>query len=112
MLAGIIQTIILSIIFICLIHHLFHFFKDTLTVPQVKDLVNAPSKKYKDMYEIIYKRENGDNHANDTSLLSQLPQVSSSVASPLSQIDVDMLLPTPTSQMKDELKSFLKKQMK
>ena len=46
MLSWIIQMSIISIVFIFLIHHLLSFFKTTLTVPKVKDLVNSPSQKY------------------------------------------------------------------
>ena len=34
-------------------HHLFNFFKDTLTVPKVKDLVKQSSESYKDIDKII-----------------------------------------------------------
>ena len=57
MLSFIFQTIILSLIFIWLIHHLFNYLKDTLTVPKIKDLVNEPNKKYKEMYEIINQHQ-------------------------------------------------------
>jgi hypothetical protein len=46
MLSWTIQITIISLIFILLLHHLFQFFKNTLTVPKVKDLVNSPHKKY------------------------------------------------------------------
>jgi len=38
-----------------LAHHLFNFFKDTLTVPKVKDLVQQPTASYKDIEELISK---------------------------------------------------------
>ena len=53
MLFWILQSMVLSIIFILLIHHLIHFFKTTLTIPKMKDLVNAPTQKYDNMYNII-----------------------------------------------------------
>ncbi len=37
---------IISLILIMLIHHLFNFFRDTLTVPKVKDLVKQPQNSY------------------------------------------------------------------
>lgn len=55
MLSWVIQISIISVIFIFLIHHLFEFFKSTLTVPKIKDLVNAPNKKYESIYSTIYK---------------------------------------------------------
>jgi hypothetical protein len=53
MLLWIIQITLLSIILIFLVHYLIDFFKSTLTVPKIKDLVNNPSHKYENMYNII-----------------------------------------------------------
>ena len=53
MLSWIIQITIISIILIFLVHYLINFFKSTLTVPKIKDLVNAPIQKYEKMYNII-----------------------------------------------------------
>ena len=53
MLYWIIQTTIISIIFICLLHFLIDFYTSILTVPKVKDLVNNPAKKYETIYNII-----------------------------------------------------------
>ena len=44
------QITVISIILIFLVHHLIHFFKSTLTVPKVKDLVHAPAQKYENIY--------------------------------------------------------------
>jgi len=49
MIIGIIQWVIISLTLIMLIHHLFYFFKKTLTVPKIKDLVIKPSQTYKDI---------------------------------------------------------------
>ena len=51
--SWIIQITIISIILIFLVHHLIHFFKTMLTVPKIKDLVNTPNEKYKNIYETI-----------------------------------------------------------
>ena len=51
----IIQSTILSALLIFLVHYLFEFFKSTMTVPRVKDLVKAPSKKYEEMFSLINK---------------------------------------------------------
>jgi len=67
------------------------FLKSTLTVPKIKDLVNSPNQKYKNIYDTI-----SHNSSNYT--------------------DID-LLPTEnfenndSNSMKNELKSFLKKQL-
>lgn len=59
----VLQTTILSVIFIYIAHSLFLYFRDTMTVPKIKDLVNAPSKQYMDMYGIISKRK--EHHDDD-----------------------------------------------
>jgi len=109
MLSWIIQISIISIIFIFLVHHLLGFFKSTLTVPKMKDLVNSPVKKYQDIFDTI-TNSNTINNSN-TNYNKYLPT---------SDLDADYtdinLLPTENAtssgtDMKDELKSFLKKQL-
>jgi len=56
----VVQSTILSVIFIYIAHSLFLYFRDTMTVPKIKDLVNAPSKQYMDMYGIISKHKSYD----------------------------------------------------
>ena len=92
MLSWMIQITIISIVLIFLVHYLINFFKSTLTVPKIKDLVNTPTQKYESIYNII----------------NQKPE-SLSVNENYTLID---LLPTKeTPTMKNELKSFLKKQL-
>lgn len=93
MLFWIIQVSIISITFILLVHHLLMFFKSTLTVPKIKDLVNLPNQKYQNIFNTI-----SDNNMSDTTNINNL------------YTDID-LLPTNTNSMKDELKMFLKKQL-
>jgi hypothetical protein len=94
MLSLVIQTTIISIIFIFLVHHLFNFFKTTLTVPKIKDLVNSPTKKYEEIYNTI---SNNNDTLNDNNKLNY---------------NISDLLPTEdTKTMKTELKNFLKKQL-
>jgi hypothetical protein len=97
MLAWIIQVSIISIMFIFLVHHLFQFLKTTLTVPRVKDLVNAPNKKYQNILNTLSHNSDKDLYTSD---------------SPTSYTSID-LLPSETDgdSMKNELKTFLKKQL-
>ena len=87
---------------IFLVHHLLLFFKSTLTVPKIKDLVNAPQKKYEHIYNILSKDSsssfsdfNFDNLSNGINSINNVKQ----------ETKVEI------SSMKNELKSFLKKQM-
>ena len=89
MLFWTIQITVISFILIFLVHYLINFFKTTLTVPKIKDLVNTPMKKYESMYNIISK-------TTDDVMLD---------------FDNSELLPKTNQVMKNELKNFLKKQM-
>jgi hypothetical protein len=95
MLVWVIQMSIISFTLIFLIHHLFDFFKSTLTVPKLKDLVNTSSKKYENMYNIINNNLDKDNNVNNET----------------SYTLIDLLPNNETDNMKDELKNFLKSQL-
>lgn len=95
MLSWAIQITIISIVLIFLVHHLINFFKSTLTVPKIKDLVNTPTQKYENMYSII-------NNGNTSDITEKNKDYT--------LID---LLPTKNedTNMKSELKNFLKSQL-
>lgn len=86
MLVWTIQIILISILFIFLVHHLICFLKNTLTIPKTKDLVRSTNKKYDTIYSVI----------------NQTPLTDSSY------IDLLPVAETPSTNMKDELKNFLK----
>jgi hypothetical protein len=94
MLYWVIQITIISFVLIFLVHHLINFFKSTLTVPKIKDLVNAPTQKYENMYNIINNKSSymKSNLENEYSLIDLLPK-------------------KEETNMKDELKFFLKSQL-
>lgn len=107
-----IQIAIISIILIFLVHHLLVFFKDTLTVPKMKDLVNAPAQKYEKIYQTLNQSSSYPSHS---------PSFSPSLNQSLSSSNIEDLLPTKdytnipiikpdTNSMKNELKNFLKSQ--
>ena len=95
MLSWIIQITIISIVLIFLVHHLINFFKSTLTVPKIKDLVNTPAQKYESMYNIINKQ--------NTCL--------ESLKSNNEYTLIDLLPKKDETNMKSELKNFLKSQL-
>jgi hypothetical protein len=95
MLYWAIQTAIMSIILIFLVHHLISFFTLTLTVPKIKDLVNTSTQKYEHMFNVISNANantNASREAMDYTLLDLIPK-------------------TEDNSMKSELKNFLKKQL-
>jgi hypothetical protein len=111
--SWIIQITIISIILIFLVHHLIHFFKTMLTVPKIKDLVNTPNEKYKNIYETI-SHNNFREYEND---------INKSLGSSKINYTLEDILPPNTntsaiidrvnnsSNMKNELKNFIKKQL-
>ena len=101
MLSWVIQISLISIIFIFLVHHLIMFFKSTLTVPKIKDLVNSSNQKYQNIFDTL-----SNNYTNDFYTdIDLLPNSNIN-----SNINNDNECETNT--MKDELKYFLKKQLK
>ena len=114
MLSWVIQITVISIILIFLVHHLINFFKSTLTVPKIKDLVNTSNKKYENMYNIIQNNLNND-LKNDLNKNFEIKQNTSEISSLNNDYTLIDLLPKPVEQeqpsMKNELKNFLKKQL-
>lgn len=53
-----IKIMLLSLVLILLVHHLYLYFKNTLTIPKTKDLVNKPKETYNEIYDIIKKSPN------------------------------------------------------
>lgn len=106
MLAWVIQISIVSFIFIFLVHHLIGFFKTTLTVPKIKDLVNSPSQKYQHIFDTINTNTNSYTKLNTESLNSNPNSYTAIDLLPSSDFNA-----SPKDAMKDELKSFLKKQL-
>ena len=123
----------LSIIFILVVHHLIHFFKTTLTIPKMKDLVNAPTQKYDNIYNIIGNSQSTSLSSlpSLTSLTSTSSHDASSFLPSSSSHDASSFLPSSASSassssssyssstgdpssflMKNELKHFLKTQLK
>jgi hypothetical protein len=117
MLTWIIQISIISIIFIFLVHHLLLFFKSTLTVPKIKDLVNSPTQKYQNIYDTISNKNNSYSTidllpSNNYTSSDYIPSDDiSSDYIPSDYIPSDDLNSFKKKSMKDELKNFLKKQL-
>ena len=90
MLFWIIQTTVISVILIFLVHYLIEFFKSTLTVPKIKDLVNTSTQKYENMFNVISNKKSSSFN-ND--------------------YNIEDLIPKTNTDMKSELKTFLKSQL-
>ena len=60
MFMSIIIWILISVLFLFLAHNLFLYFKENLTIPKVKDLVDRPHQQYKDILNTIQTKEKKD----------------------------------------------------
>jgi len=49
----VIQQMLLSLILIAIMHYIFEFFKNNLTEPKIKDLVNKPKVQYEQIYKNV-----------------------------------------------------------
>ena len=58
MLFFIIKNIFVSLVFIVSIHTIFIYFKENLTIPKTKDLVNKPAIEYEKIKREIEKSKN------------------------------------------------------
>ena len=103
MLLWITQITIISMILIFLVHYLINFFKSTLTVPKIKDLVNKPLQKYENIYNIIGTQHNKYDNNDKYDTINNIKNKDYSI--------IDLLPTTDESSMKDELKNFFKKQL-
>jgi hypothetical protein len=89
-----IQVSVTSLIIIFVLHNLYSFFKETLTVPKIKDMVKRPQQKYETLFRelrsinAISANANANANANATSTTT--PSAN-----------------TSDSEMKNELKRYL-----
>jgi hypothetical protein len=113
MFSWIIQATFISLIFILLIHHLIQILKDTLTYPKVKDLVNVPTKKYENIYNMINQDQGQQVQSSDTTPSDSTPIHSLDIYTDKLLPDIEINKPDDNAKdnnMKNELKNFIKKQ--
>ena len=98
MVFAIIKWCLISLTLIFLIHHLYMFLLNTLTVPKIKDLVNKPNEQYRDIFATLEKKSN----AKHTDVQSNTHMQSNTDMNTKSNTDMHT-----KSNMEDELSSFL-----
>lgn len=55
---NILYSIIVSITIIFVVDNIFNYFKNTLTTPKIKDLINKPKNEYDKIKSVIGENEN------------------------------------------------------
>lgn len=92
--------IIVSILIITILHNLYIFFKDNLTTPKVKDLVNKPTEQYKKIYETL---NTNSNHANSDTMKDELKNYMKTLSqNSLSQYKTNSIETMPLSYNQNE----------
>ena len=91
MFIAILQWVIISLLLIVLIHYLYSFFIDTLTVPKVRDLIEKPTQRYNQIVKSTI--DNSSTHQLQST--QPQPQIQSQIQ------------PQEDNKMESELRSFL-----
>ena len=114
MLVWLIQVSIISLVLIYLVHHLFTFFMTTLTVPKVRDVVSGQNEKYGKILDTISSSGNPYLNTDSYTDIGLLPTDQSDQPNQPNQSNqhVPIFQEYGSNSMKNELKSFLKRQMK
>ena len=68
MIFWILQITTLSLIFIAIIHYIYIYFKDNLTIPKVKDLVDKPTQQYDKIYKSMNTSKTNTENMNHASI--------------------------------------------
>jgi hypothetical protein len=113
--SWIIQITIISIILIFLVHHLINFFKSVLTVPKIKDLVNSPNEKYKNIYDTIshnrYRDYEYENDRENDTKINKINYTLEDILPPNTNTTSITNATAHSNNMKNELKNFIKTQL-
>jgi Fe-S cluster biosynthesis and repair protein YggX len=100
-----IKTVLLSLIFILLIHTIFNYFKDNFTEKKRYDYVSNPDEKYKDIYNKINSEVKEEKE--ETKQTSPVDHFSDGTTN-ISDLTSTLEKTDTKKDMKDELKNFLK----
>ena len=87
------QVVAVSFIIIFILHNLYFFFKETLTVPKMKDMVKRPQQRYDALFRELRMRN----------------EVSSAAQISTAQISAAQISAAATSEANDDMKNELKR---
>jgi hypothetical protein len=60
------QVAVVSFVMIFILHNLYFFFKEMLTVPKMKDMVKRPQQRYDALFRELRMRNEASNHDPET----------------------------------------------
>ena len=67
-----IQVSIVSLMIIFVLHNLYSFFKETLTVPKIKDMVKRPQQRYDVLFRELRNQAAEQPKSNDDDMKNEL----------------------------------------
>jgi hypothetical protein len=116
MLFVILKTVVLSVVFIFVVHQIIYFLTDSLTIPKTKDLVSIIEKKYDEIHKTLQDapRITPDTtihttNSPNTTNLSDLPihNIDMDTTNPMINFENPSQIPGDISDMKSELQLFI-----
>lgn len=96
----ILYSAIVSIIIIFVVHNIFNYFKNTLTTPKIKDLINKPRNEYDKIKSVINSDLDTSIEHIDSTARNSNDNTSTEMQSVRNDVDRD--------NIKSELKDFFK----
>ena len=96
------QVVAVSFIIIFILHNLYFFFKDTLTVPKMKDMVKRPQQRYDALFRELRMR-------NESSSAATISAATISEAISAATISAAAISAAPSSEANDDMKNELKR---
>jgi hypothetical protein len=93
---SIVKWVFISLTLIFLVHHLYMFLMNTLTVPKIKDLVNKPTQQYQSIFDTLEQAKNAN-----------APSANANAQSANANAAATLVSANAMPSMTDELSSFL-----
>tara|TARA_B100001059_G_C17742595_1_gene532504 strand:- start:566 stop:928 length:363 start_codon:yes stop_codon:yes gene_type:complete len=88
-----VKHVVISLVFILLIHYIYNFFKNNLTIPKVKDLVSKPQQQYNKIFDVM--KNSKENQLNNNININK------------NNNNNNVVETTSSTNMKTELKKYL-----
>jgi len=102
------QVVIVSFVIIFLLHNLYFFFKETLTVPKMKDMVKRPQQKYDTLFRELRMRNEESKSADDGNAENDVTNANAAMKNELKRYLMELNAPqsqSPQSQSQPQSQS-------
>lgn len=106
------QVVAVSFIIIFILHNLYFFFKDTLTVPKMKDMVKRPQQRYDALFRELRMRNEVSSEAAISAAAISAAAISEAISGATisgATISEAAINAAPSSEANDDMKHELKR---